>query len=75
MSISSDSDFKYYHYDPSLAGACVLAILFGASTVWHAYLVAKHRTWYFIPLLVGGICVYSLLHPRRTLFLSPNILY
>ncbi|RDW79828.1 hypothetical protein BP6252_04466 [Coleophoma cylindrospora] len=58
--MSSDSDttvnyYKYYHYHPSLAGACVFAALFGVSTIWHLIQITKHRTWYFIPLLVGGI--------------------
>ncbi|KAF7560363.1 hypothetical protein G7046_g3776 [Stylonectria norvegica] len=47
--------FKYYHYDPSLAAACVFAIIFGLSTVWHLVLIAKHKTRYFVPLLIGGI--------------------
>jgi hypothetical protein len=59
MSSDSTETFKYYHYDPSLAGACAFAILFGASTLWHSVLISKHRTWYFIPLLIGGICMYS----------------
>lgn len=56
--MSEPESFKYYHYDPSLAAACVFAIVFGSSTVWHSILIAKHRTWYFIPLLIGGICMY-----------------
>ncbi|KAH8812534.1 RTA1 like protein-domain-containing protein [Xylogone sp. PMI_703] len=59
MSSSPDSDnerhFKFYHYDPSFAGACIMAVLFGALTIWHSILVAKRRTWYFIPLVIGGI--------------------
>ncbi|KAK4944070.1 hypothetical protein LTR10_016403 [Elasticomyces elasticus] len=55
MSSDSDDTFKFYHYDPSLAAACVFAVLFGASAIWHAFLIAKYRTWYFIPCLTGGI--------------------
>ncbi|KAJ9609818.1 hypothetical protein H2200_006147 [Cladophialophora chaetospira] len=55
MSSDSEPHFKFYHYDPSLAGACVLTIAFGVSTIWHLVLIAKHKTWYFIPLLIGGI--------------------
>ncbi|CAM1502539.1 Fc.00g045230.m01.CDS01 [Cosmosporella sp. VM-42] len=47
--------YKYYHYDPSLAGACIFAILFGLSTIWHLVLLAKHRTWRFVPVVIGGI--------------------
>ncbi|RFU33043.1 hypothetical protein B7463_g3277, partial [Scytalidium lignicola] len=55
MSSDSEPHFKYYHYDPSLAGACILAVLFGALTIWHSILISKHRTWYFIPLAIGGV--------------------
>ncbi|EXJ68067.1 uncharacterized protein A1O5_08682 [Cladophialophora psammophila CBS 110553] len=55
MSSDSNEHFKFYHYDPSLAAACVFVVLFGVSTIWHAFLIAKHRTWYFIPCLTGGI--------------------
>jgi hypothetical protein len=66
MSSNSDTPhFKFYHYDPSLAGACVFAVLFGLSTLWHLILIIKHRTWYFIPVVVGGICVFSLFFPTR----------
>ena len=53
------SKIKYYHYLPSLAAACLFAILFGVATVWHVFLIAKHRTWYFVPVVVGGICTYQ----------------
>ncbi len=59
MSSDSEPHFKFYHYDPSLAGACVFAVLFGVATIWHAILITKHRTLYFIPLLIGGICTSS----------------
>ncbi|KAI1608677.1 RTA1 like protein-domain-containing protein [Exophiala viscosa] len=55
MSSDPDDTFKFYHYDPSLAAACVFAVLFGSSAIWHAFLIAKYRTWYFIPCLTGGI--------------------
>ncbi|KAF1998845.1 RTA1 like protein [Amniculicola lignicola CBS 123094] len=55
MSSDTDSHYKFYHYKPSLPGACVFAILFSVTAAWHGVLIAKHRTWYFIPLLIGGI--------------------
>lgn len=59
MSIDSQSHYKFYHYYPSLAGASVFLVLFGVSTLWHAILIARHRTWYFITLVIGGICKYT----------------
>ncbi|KPM41432.1 hypothetical protein AK830_g5125 [Neonectria ditissima] len=55
MSSDSKPYCKYYHYDPSLAAACIFAVLFGLSALWHLLLIIKHRTWYFIPLLFGGV--------------------
>jgi len=56
---SSNVDFKYYRYHPSLAGAIIFAVIFGVSTAYHSIQIAKFRTWYFIPLLVGGVCTYA----------------
>ncbi|KAF2662880.1 RTA1 like protein [Lophiostoma macrostomum CBS 122681] len=53
--VNSDPHFKYYHYDPSLAGACIFTVLFGISSIWHLFQIVRHRTWYFVPLLVGGV--------------------
>lgn len=48
--------YKYYHYEPSFPAAIIMAVVFGLSTTWHGFLIAKHRTWYFIPLVIGGTC-------------------
>jgi hypothetical protein len=55
MSSDSDPHFKFYHYEPSLAAASVFAVVFGTSTIWHSILIAKHRTCYFVPCVVGGL--------------------
>ncbi|KAK3618910.1 hypothetical protein LTR56_024338 [Elasticomyces elasticus] len=47
--------YKYYHYDPSLAASVLFAILFGITTAWHMLQLTKSRSWYFIPVLLGGI--------------------
>jgi hypothetical protein len=43
----------YYKYDPSLAAAIIFIIAFGLSGFYHAYQVARLRSWYFIPFVVG----------------------
>ncbi|KAJ9618633.1 hypothetical protein H2203_008835 [Taxawa tesnikishii (nom. ined.)] len=48
------ADFKYYHYNPSMAAAIVFIILFLATSAVHTWQLAKRRTWYFIPFLLGG---------------------
>jgi len=47
--------YKFYHYDPSFAAAILFTILFGLTSIWHLFLIYTHRTWYFIPMLIGGI--------------------
>ncbi|RYP54247.1 hypothetical protein DL769_010384 [Monosporascus sp. CRB-8-3] len=51
-----DFGFDFYHYDPSQGAATVFVVVFGLSTVMHGYQLVKHRTWYFIPFFLGGIC-------------------
>lgn len=45
-----------YLYDPSLAAAVIFAVLFGLSTVAHAFQLVRGRTWSFIAFLIGSIC-------------------
>lgn len=52
----ADFGFKYYHYDPSLAAAAVILVLFAISTLVHLFQLIRFRTWYFIPFVIGGIC-------------------
>jgi hypothetical protein len=45
-----------WKYIPNLAAAVTFAILFLILTLVHTYKTIKHRTWYTIPFLAGGIC-------------------
>ncbi|KAA8895871.1 RTA1 like protein-domain-containing protein [Sphaerosporella brunnea] len=44
----------YYHYIPSLAAALIFAVLFAITTFFHLYQLVRTRTWYFLPMVVGG---------------------
>ncbi|KAF2259746.1 RTA1-domain-containing protein [Lojkania enalia] len=44
-----------YNYIPSAWAAAVFAGLFGITTLAHTYQVYIKRTWYFIPLVLGGV--------------------
>ncbi|KIL86244.1 hypothetical protein FAVG1_10641 [Fusarium avenaceum] len=50
----AESEFKYYHYDPSLAAAIIFIIAFIATTSLHCYQLLRTRTWFMIPFIVGG---------------------
>lgn len=55
MAGGSGTTFTFYHYDPSLAGAIVVASLFGILTAVHTWQVARYRTLYFIPFVLGAL--------------------
>ncbi|RAL04331.1 RTA1 domain-containing protein, partial [Aspergillus ibericus CBS 121593] len=43
-----------YQYDPSMPAAIIFAALFMISTLWHMYRMIRTRTWFVIPLVIGG---------------------
>ncbi|KAL1582749.1 hypothetical protein WHR41_08376 [Cladosporium halotolerans] len=50
-----EGGFKFYHYDPSIAGAAVFILLFLGTTVFHSWQMFRTRCWVAIPLVVGGL--------------------
>ncbi|KAH6670137.1 putative RTA1 domain protein [Halenospora varia] len=59
MPISSNDNgdsnaFVLYRYEPSLIAAIVFTALFAITTFLHVFQMCKKKTWYFIPLIVGG---------------------
>lgn len=55
---TEDEPYVFYHYEPSMAGAVIFVLLFGASAIWHSVQMFKTRTWFMIPFLIGGYCKY-----------------
>ncbi|KAF7861556.1 hypothetical protein EAF04_008118 [Stromatinia cepivora] len=53
-SISSSYDWKAYRYNPSLVAAVIFIVSFAVTTFFHLYQLIRTRTWYFIPLCIGG---------------------
>jgi len=53
--------YQLYHYDPSVAAAAVFTILFLATSLFHTWQMFKHKTWFFVAFIVGGLC--TKLHP------------
>ncbi|KAF4445456.1 hypothetical protein F53441_10798 [Fusarium austroafricanum] len=47
--------FKLYHYNPTVVGAVIFVILFAATTLFHSWQLFRSRTWFIIPLTVGGL--------------------
>lgn len=52
----ANSDFKLYHYNPSVAAAVVFVLLFLATSIYHVWQMVKTRTWFFLAFIIGGIC-------------------
>ncbi|KAH7378030.1 RTA1 protein [Cadophora sp. MPI-SDFR-AT-0126] len=50
----AEDNFEYYHYDPSIVAAAIFIVLFLATTALHCYQLLRTRTWFMIPLIVGG---------------------
>jgi hypothetical protein len=50
------SQFKFYHYDPSMAAAVIFIVCFLSTTTLHTYQLIRTRTWFLIPLVIGGFC-------------------
>lgn len=60
----ADSDshggWKAYEYYPSMAAAVIFILLFIVVNLLHTYHLIRTRTWFFIPLVIGGWCTLSL---------------
>ncbi|KAL4975929.1 RTA1 like protein-domain-containing protein [Aspergillus desertorum] len=46
--------WKAYLYDPSMAAAAIFIVLYGIVTALHSYHLFRTRTWFFIPMVLGG---------------------
>ncbi|KAL0261330.1 hypothetical protein SLS55_002760 [Diplodia seriata] len=46
----------FAQYEPSLAAAITVTALFAITTAVHIAQITRHRTLYFIPFAIGGIC-------------------
>lgn len=51
-------DFQLYRYTPSLPAAIAAVAVFGILTVYHCWLIKRHKSLYFIAFAVGGIRKY-----------------
>jgi hypothetical protein len=55
--LAPGTKYILYHYDPSKVAAILFIALFGISTIAHIFQLSRRRTWYFIPFVIGGICM------------------
>jgi hypothetical protein len=55
-----------YRYYPSIVAAIVFVVAFGLTTLLHTFQLFKKKTWYFIPLIIGGFCTSHILSYHAT---------
>jgi hypothetical protein len=56
---SSTGGFVYYRYYPSKGAAGVFIVFFTLAALAHLYKLVRHKSWYFIPFIIGLICMSS----------------
>lgn len=61
---SGSVDFQYFRYDPSLAAAIIFIAAFMITSTFHVYQMISTRTWYLIPLVIGGCCQCKPIHAK-----------
>ncbi|TGO55644.1 hypothetical protein BOTNAR_0240g00010 [Botryotinia narcissicola] len=55
MSDSSAPVYKLYRYTPNIGAAVIFLLAFAATTLYHIYQMIRVRSWYFTPLVIGGL--------------------
>lgn len=50
--------YKLYRYTPNIVAAVIFLVVFAATTLYHIYQMIRARSWYFTPLVIGGICMF-----------------
>lgn len=48
---------EFYPYNPSLSAGYAFMAIFGILTVVHFVLMIPYRAAYFIPFVLGGVCM------------------
>ncbi|CZR58893.1 related to RTA1 domain protein [Phialocephala subalpina] len=46
---------KHWNYNPSVPAAVVVTVIFAALTIFHVFRLFRTRTWFCLPLIIGGI--------------------
>ncbi|KAI8650744.1 hypothetical protein NCS57_01409100 [Fusarium keratoplasticum] len=53
--LETHNGYPLWRYLPSLPAAIVFVVIFGILTIGHAWKMFRHRMWFCIPFVVGGI--------------------
>ncbi|KAH7020504.1 hypothetical protein EDB80DRAFT_882538 [Ilyonectria destructans] len=50
-----DAGFKFYHYDPTTVCSVIFSLLFVVTALLHVWQLYRGRSWFLIPLTIGGL--------------------
>ncbi|KAH8893853.1 RTA1 protein [Thozetella sp. PMI_491] len=53
--VADANPFRLYHYNPTIPGAVIFALLFLSTTLLHFWQLFRNRCWFMLPLATGGI--------------------
>ncbi|RSL62890.1 hypothetical protein CEP54_005552 [Fusarium duplospermum] len=53
--LETHNGYPLWRYIPSLPTAIVFVVIFGILTIGHAWKMFRHRMWFCIPFVVGGV--------------------
>lgn len=65
-------DIEYFQYTPSKEAGLAFVAIFAAATAVHVGFMFFFRAWSFIPMILGGICKFSLILSFPLLLLLPR---
>jgi hypothetical protein len=57
-----------YHYQPNLGAAYTFLAFIGGVTILHAAFMFRYRSWFFIPLIIGGIGMHKYLTDTLSIY-------
>ena len=51
--------YPLWLYYPNVGAAIAFSAMFAILTIAHLYVMFRHRMWFCIPMVVGGLCRWS----------------
>lgn len=55
-SLETYNGYPLWLYVPNIGAAIAFTVLFAIMTIMHTYMMVKHRMWFCLPFVVGGLC-------------------
>lgn len=72
MPIPAIAKAPLYDYEPSIPAAIIFIVLFSGLAILHILRIFLRKTWFYIPVAIGGICEFLLLSVSHRQILNTN---